>query len=212
MFDSLIRGFQSGGPFMFAILGVLVITIAIIIERFIYISVKNRIDTTAFVNKLIELVQKGAVNSAIELCSMSQAALPQITRAGLEEFGKGPSEIQNALELAAMSEIPKLEKRTQYLSMAANVATLLGLLGTIFGLIESFEAVANAEASQKATLLSQGISIAMNTTAFGLMAAIPALIGYSYIQEKTNALVDSINENVARIYRRMATQSRGKAQ
>lgn len=205
MFDALIRAFQAGGEFMYAILGVLIISIAIMVERFIYISVKNRIDTTAFVNRIIELVQKGAISNAIELCTMSQAALPQITRAGLEEYGKSPNEIQNALELAAMSEIPKLEKRTQYLSMAANVATLLGLLGTIFGLISAFEAVANADASQKATLLSQGISIAMNTTAFGLIAAIPALVGYSYIQEKTNELVDNINENVARIYRRIAS-------
>lgn len=209
MFDSLIRAFMAGGPFMYAILGVLIVTIAIMVERFVFISVKNRIDTAAFVSKIIELVQKGAVANAIELCNMSRAALPQITRAGLEEYGKGPAEIQNALELAAMSEIPKLEKRTQYLSMAANVATLLGLLGTIFGLIGSFEAVANADASQKATLLSQGISVAMNTTAFGLIVAIPALVGYSYIQEKTNALVDNINENVARIYRRMATNPRG---
>lgn len=200
---------MAGGPFMYAILGVLIVTIAIMVERFVFISVKNRIDTAAFVSKIIELVQKGAVANAIELCNMSRAALPQITRAGLEEYGKGPAEIQNALELAAMSEIPKLEKRTQYLSMAANVATLLGLLGTIFGLIGSFEAVANADASQKATLLSQGISVAMNTTAFGLIVAIPALVGYSYIQEKTNALVDNINENVARIYRRMATNPRG---
>lgn len=205
MFDALIRAFQAGGEFMYAILGVLIISIAIMVERFIYISVKNRIDTTAFVNRIIELVQKGAISNAIELCTMSQAALPQITRAGLEEYGKSPTDIQNALELAAMSEIPKLEKRTQYLSMAANVATLLGLLGTIFGLISAFEAVANADASQKATLLSQGISIAMNTTAFGLIAAIPALVGYSYIQEKTNELVDNINENVARIYRRIAS-------
>ncbi|RMD95422.1 MAG: MotA/TolQ/ExbB proton channel family protein [Calditrichaeota bacterium] len=203
--DSVIRAFQAGGGFMYAILGVMIISIAIMVERFIYISVKNRIDETAFVNKIIELLQKGAVSNAIELCRMSRAALPQITRAGLEEYGKSPAEIQNAFELAAMSEIPKLEKRTQYLSMFANVATLLGLLGTIFGLIDSFQAVASADASQKATLLSAGISVAMNTTAFGLIAAIPALIGYSYIQEKTNELIDSINENVARIYRRMAS-------
>ncbi len=205
MADSVIRAFQAGGGFMYAILGVMIISIAIMVERFIYISVKNRIDETAFVNKIIELLQKGAVSNAIELCRMSRAALPQITRAGLEEYGKSPAEIQNAFELAAMSEIPKLEKRTQYLSMFANVATLLGLLGTIFGLIDSFQAVASADASQKATLLSAGISVAMNTTAFGLIAAIPALIGYSYIQEKTNELIDSINENVARIYRRMAS-------
>ncbi len=206
--DSIVRFFQQGGGFMFAILGVLIVSLAIIIERFIYISIKNRIDETAFVNKILELIQKGSVSHAIELCNMSKAALPQITKAGLEEFGKSPAEIQNAFELAAMAEIPKLEKRTQYLSMFANVATLLGLLGTIFGLINSFEAVASADASQKATLLSAGISVAMNTTAFGLIAAIPALIGYSYIQEKTNELIDSINENVARIYRRMVSMSR----
>ncbi len=193
---------------MFAILGVLLISIAIMIERFIYLSVKNRIDEVAFVNRILDFIQKGQVSSAIEYCNMSKAALPQITKAGLEEFGKSPADIQNALELAAMSEIPKLEKRTPYLSMFANVATLLGLLGTIFGLINSFEAVASADASQKATLLSAGISVAMNTTAFGLIAAIPALIGYSYLQEKTNELIDSINENVARIYRRMVAAGR----
>lgn len=205
MIDGVIRAFQQGGGFMYAILGVLIISLAIMVERFIFIGIRNRIDSTAFVNKIIELVQKGAISNAIELCSMSKAALPRITRAGLQEFGKNPNEIQNALELAAMSEIPKLEKRTPYLSMFANVSTLLGLLGTIFGLIASFEAVATADASQKATLLSAGISVAMNTTAFGLIAAIPALIGYSYIQEKTNELIDGINENVARIYRRMVS-------
>lgn len=211
MIDSLIRAFEQGGGFMYAILGVLIVSIAIMVERFIFISIKNRIDTTAFVNKVIDLVQRGSVSNAIELCNLSKAALPQITRAGLQEFGKSASDIQNALELAAMSEIPKLEKRTPYLSMFANVATLLGLLGTIFGLIDSFEAVSSADASQKATLLSAGISVAMNTTAFGLIAAIPALIGYSYIQEKTNELIDGINENVARIYRRMVS-STGRAQ
>ncbi len=208
MLDTIVRFFQQGGGFMFAILGVLLISIAIMIERFIYLSVKNRIDEVAFVNRILDFIQKGQVSSAIEYCNMSKAALPQITKAGLEEFGKSPADIQNALELAAMSEIPKLEKRTPYLSMFANVATLLGLLGTIFGLINSFEAVASADASQKATLLSAGISVAMNTTAFGLIAAIPALIGYSYLQEKTNELIDSINENVARIYRRMVAAGR----
>ncbi|MCA9732252.1 MAG: MotA/TolQ/ExbB proton channel family protein [Deferribacteres bacterium] len=205
MFDNAIRAFDGGGIFMYAILGVLIINIAIIIERFIFISVKNRIDTSAFVNKMIELLQRGNVHDAIRICNSSEAALPQITRAGLEEYGKSANDIQNALELAAMAEIPKLEKRTQYLSMFANIATLLGLLGTIFGLISSFDAVANAPAAEKATLLSQGIAVAMNTTAFGLIAAIPALLGYSYIQEKTNALIDNINENIARIYRRMVS-------
>lgn len=195
--------FKNGGPFMFVILGALVFAIAIIVERFIYIGVKNRIDTTGFVNKIIELIRKGNIQAAIELSRRSNAALPVITQAGLKEYGKSPKEIQNAFELAAMSEIPKLEKRTHYLSMIANVATLLGLLGTIIGLIQSFQAVAGADSSQKAALLSAGISVAMNTTAFGLVVAIPAMVFHSYIQSKTNTIIDEINENVARIYQRL---------
>ncbi|MFQ5603222.1 MAG: MotA/TolQ/ExbB proton channel family protein [bacterium] len=188
---------------MYVILGVLVFGIAIIVERFLYIGVKNRIDSTSFVNKIIQLVQQGSINNAIELCKMSKAALPSITRAGLKEYGKSPQDVQNAFELAAMSEIPKLEKRTQYLAMIANVATLLGLLGTIIGLIQSFQAVAAADSSQKAALLSAGISVAMNTTAFGLIVAIPCMVFHSIIQSKTNTLIDEINENVARIYQRL---------
>lgn len=199
----LYLAFKNGGPFMYVILFTLVVGIAIIIERLIYITVKNRIDSNGFVNKIIELIQKGSINHAIELCSRSRAALPQITAAGLREFSKSPKDIQNAFELAAMAEIPKLEKRTHYLSMIANVATLLGLLGTIVGLIQAFQAVAVADSSQKAALLSAGISVAMNTTAFGLIVAIPCMVFYSYIQEKTNDIIDDINENVARIYNRI---------
>jgi biopolymer transport protein ExbB/TolQ len=188
---------------MYPILAALIVGIAIIVERFIYVAVKNRIDTTRFVNKVIELVQQGSVSSAIELCNLSKAALPMITRAGLREYGKTPKEVQNAFELAAMAEVPKLEKRTHYLSMIANVATLLGLLGTIVGLIQSFQAVAMADSSQKAALLSAGISVAMNTTAFGLIVAIPCMVFHSYIQAKTNSLIDEINENIARIYQKI---------
>ena len=188
---------------MYVILATLIIGLAIIIERFIFINVKNRIDTTKFVNKIIEFIQSGKVSSAVDLCTISNAALPTIAKAGLQEYNKGPKEIQSAFELAAMSEIPKLEKRTHYLSMIANVATLLGLLGTIIGLIQSFQAVAGADSSQKAALLSAGISVAMNTTAFGLIVAIPSMVFHSYIQSRTNSIIDEINENIARIYQRL---------
>ncbi len=201
--DFIVSFFRNGGFVMWPILLVLITGLAIMIERAIYILVTNRIDASAFVNRVLELVQRDNIRSAIEFCAMSQAVLPRITRAGLEEAGKSPSEIQNAFELAAMREIPKLEKRTQYLATIANIATLLGLLGTIFGLISSFEAVATADASMKASLLSGGISQAMNTTAFGLIVAIPCMIGYSVIQEKTNELIDEINQNVARVYKRL---------
>ncbi len=198
--------FKNGGPFMYVILLTLVLAITIIVERFLYIGVKNRIDTATFVNRVIELVRAGSVARAVELCSMSRAALPTIAQAGLRAYGQGTKEVQNAFELAAMAEIPKLERRTHYLSMIANVATLLGLLGTIVGLIQSFQSVAQADSSQKAALLSAGISVAMNTTAFGLIVAIPCMVFHSYIQSKTNTIIDEINENIARIYQRITSK------
>lgn len=201
---AMVNFFEAGGSWMWAILLTLILAMAIIIERFIVLNFKNRIDSTAFVNKILELIQRGNIANAVELCSMSQAALPRITRAGLEEFMKNPSDVQHAMEVAAMAEIPKIEKRTSYLSLLANIATLLGLLGTIFGLIDSFTAVTNADASQKAALLASGIAVAMNTTAFGLIVAIPTLIFYSMLNERISAITDEINENAARIFQRLS--------
>ncbi len=201
---AMVNFFVAGGSWMWAILLTLILAMAIIIERFIVLNFKNRIDSTAFVNKILELIQRGNIANAVELCSMSQAALPRITRAGLEEFMKNPADVQHAMEVAAMSEIPKIEKRTSYLSLLANIATLLGLLGTIFGLIDSFAAVTNADASQKAALLASGIAVAMNTTAFGLIVAIPTLIFYSMLNERIAAITDEINENAARIFQRLS--------
>ncbi len=200
--ELIYRAFDAGGIFMWIILGALILGISIIVERYLFINVKNRIDSTKFVSRIVELIQAGNLANAIELCRASKAALPTITEAGLHEYGKGPKAVQNALELAAMTEIPKMERRTHYLSMIANVATLLGLLGTIIGLIQSFQAVAGADSSQKAALLSAGISVAMNTTAFGLIVAIPCMVFHSYLQSKTNNIIDEINESVARIYQK----------
>lgn len=201
--------FASGGSWMYAILSIMIVSLAIIIERFIVLNFRNRIDSTAFVNKVLELIQRGNLAGAVEFCSMSQAALPRIARAGLEESAKSNGDVQNAMELAAMNEIPKIERRTPYLSLLANIATLLGLLGTIFGLIDSFQAVTSADASQKATLLAAGIAVAMNTTAFGLIVAIPSLVFYSMLNERTTHITDEINEHAARIYQRLS-QLRGQ--
>ncbi len=201
--DSIIRFFTQGGPVMFIILFALVLGVVVIIERIVYIRFRNRIDSDTFVNQIVQLLKGGNIDQAIEYCNRSKAALPNITRAGLMEINNSEKDIRNALEIAAMVEIPKLEKRTHYLSMIANVATLLGLLGTILGLISAFAAVAHADAADKATLLTAGISIAMNTTAFGIITAIPCLIGYTYLVEATNELIDEINENVARLFRYM---------
>ena len=201
--DNVIRFFTQGGPVMFIILFALILGFVVILERIIAIRFKNRIDSDTFVNQIAQLLKSNQVNQAIEYCNRTNAALPNITKDGLLDMNKSEKDVQSALEIAAMVEIPKLEKRTHYLSMIANVATLLGLLGTILGLINAFAAVAHADAADKATLLTAGISVAMNTTAFGIITAIPCLIGYTYLVEATNELIDEINENVARLYRFM---------
>lgn len=206
--NSIVEFFKLGGFFMYVILMIQIVGIVILVERIITIRFKNRIDTTTFVSRIIDYLQNNNPNKAIEYCNISNAALPRICKIGLQEYGRSSQQVQDAFELAAMHEMPKLEKRTSYLSMIANIATLLGLLGTIFGLIESFQAVANAEASQKAELLTSGIAMAMNTTAYGLIVAIPCLIGFAYITEATNELAEEINESVTRIFRRMVS-SRG---
>lgn len=201
--EGILRFYVQGGWVMHFILFALIMGIVLIAERVRVIRFKNRIDSDAFVSQIIQLIKNGNVNQAVEYCTRSQAALPRIVKAGLLELNGSEKDIQNAIEVAAMVELPKLEKRTSYLAMIANVTTLLGLLGTIFGLIMAFATVAHADAADKSALLTAGISVAMNTTAFGIIAALPCMIGYTYLTEQANELIDEINENVARLYRYM---------
>lgn len=193
---------------MYIILAVGLWGMAIIVERFIVIYFVNRIDSQAFTNQIVHFIRENKIDKALSLCDRSKAALPKIVRAGLEEADLVPEDIQSALELRALTVLPKLEKRTGYLSMSANVATLLGLLGTIWGLIQSFQAVAHADASQKAALLTGGIALALNTTAFGLIVAIPIMFFYAILLEKTNEAIDEINENVGVIFQALTRRTR----
>jgi outer membrane transport energization protein ExbB (TC 2.C.1.1.1) len=130
----------------------------------------------------------------VDLARQTRAPVGRIVAAGIARMQQTPrrDEIEYAMEEGVMEAVPRLEKRTGYLATLANISTLLGLLGTIMGLIAAFTAVANAEPSEKATLLSQSISVAMNTTAFGLMAAIPLLLFHAMLQTKTTEIVDSL--------------------
>ena len=130
---------------------------------------------------------------------MNKAALDAIIKAGLLKVRGSDEEVQAAMDQAALRELPRLEKRTAYLGMLGNVSTLLGLLGTILGLIKCFASVAGVGAAEKATLLAEGISEAMNCTAFGIFTAIVALIGFAVFQGKTQSLLDDINESTVRV-------------
>jgi len=193
MFDTIVSFMQDGGTFMYIILFVFVIGVAIAIERFIYLShMKNR-NKKAW-NRLLPILNQGNFRQALEFASNSNSGIGRILAYGLSKVGDGRrhDDLEMAMEEGMMEILPRLEKRTPYLATFANIATLLGLLGTIMGLITAFTAVANVDPSEKANLLSASISVAMNTTAFGLMAAIPLLLMFTFLQTKTTEIVDSI--------------------
>ena len=193
MLTSVISFFQKGGPFMYPILLVLAIGVAIAIERYIYLTV-SRSNNRRILGKLMPLLQKGDFQQAYNLTAKSKSAISQMLSQGIARMKTATSrdEIETAMEESMMETIPRLEKRTHYLAMFANIATLLGLLGTIIGLIKAFTAVAQVDPSMKAEILSTSISVAMNTTAFGLMVAIPLIFIYTVLQTKTTEIVDSL--------------------
>ena len=184
--------FIQGGPFMYAILITSILGLAIILERFYKLSFKFRVNPKRFMHKIFDHLNNNEIGEAIQLCGKSKAPLPLIVKAGLIKRENSETEFQNALEEATLEQLPRISQRTEYLSMIANVSTLTGLLGTIWGLIQAFQAVSHADAAHKATLLAGGISMALNTTAFGIIVAIPCMISYSILNSKSDRLLDDI--------------------
>jgi len=191
--STIVRFFQDGGPFMYPILFVFAIGAAIAIERWTYLTVSG-VSNRALWKKIVPFLKAGNFDKAVEATSKSKAAIGSIMTYGLYRIktARRRDDIEKAMEESMMEVLPRLEKRTHYIATLANVATLLGLLGTIIGLINAFTAVSNANPADKADMLSASISVAMNTTAFGLMAAIPLLLVHALLQTTTNGLVDSL--------------------
>jgi biopolymer transport protein ExbB/TolQ len=196
LFGSIAKTFEAGGPGMYPIAVTLIFALTIIVDRIWVLYFRASIDKDAFMRGLKKLVYAGELDKAISyVAGQKKTPLTQVIKAGLIAVPKGEEEVQAALDEATLREAPVIERRTGYLAMIGNVATLLGLLGTIVGLIKSFGAVSAANPADKATILSQGISEAMNCTAFGLGVAIPALIAYSVLQGRTQSMMDDINES-----------------
>lgn len=195
-----------GSVFMYVIFLMGVFALAIAIERIYYVMVRSNVNADQFMVEIRKLVTSGNVKRAIELCSQGkQKALPYVVLAGLKRVAESETldfrSIQNAVDEGTLEVIPKLQVRTNYLSMLANVATLTGLMGTIYGLIIAFAAVGSAEIpdDQKTRLLASGISAAMNTTIFGLAVAIPTIILYNVIQNKTAQIIDEMDEHLVKL-------------
>ncbi len=192
----LIGSFKAGGVFMYAILGVMAIGTAIILERLLSLFYRNRGSGKALWLSVKTLVEKDRLKEALEICEKKGTFLSRILASGLQKRMESSSEkeIQGAFEEMLLEVQPVLEKRIHYLYALSNVSTLLGLLGTVTGLIQSFTAVSIADPNQKAALLASGISLALNNTAFGLLIAIILMLSYSLMQSKSATLEDEIDE------------------
>src|SRR5215472_8728889 len=191
LWDVIVRFFQGGGAFMYPIAIVFVMGLAIAIERYIYlttIAARNR----GLWNEIVPMLSQGNFRQVAQTTSKSGSAIGQILNYGLARIqsARRRDDIEKAMEESLMEVVPRLEKRTHYLATFANLATLLGLLGTVMGLIRAFVATINP--AEKANLLSASISVAMNCTAFGLMTAVPLLFVHAYLQTKTTELIDSL--------------------
>lgn len=193
MFEVIVRFFQEGGAFMLPIAIVLALGLAIALERYVFLSRAKRVNKHAFA-QMEPLLNKHDYTAVLSFASTDGAPISRIIGAGMARLNHSQrrEDIEYAMEEGLMETTPRLEKRTAYLATLANISTLLGLLGTIIGLIAAFSAVASADPSEKASLLSQSISVAMNTTAFGLIAAIPLLAFHSVLQTKTTEIIDSM--------------------
>jgi biopolymer transport protein ExbB/TolQ len=189
----LMEHFQEGGWGMYPILLLFGITVYFSVERFMYLS-KSKVDVDKLMSLLKSQIVSGNIQGAVSTCSASPAPVTKIIAAGLRRAGGAEHDVQQAMDEEALRELPKIEKRTGYLAMLGNLATLAGLLGTITGLIKSFAGVAGVDPSMKATMLSKGISEAMNCTAFGLGTGILGLATYAILNGQTQGLLDGINQ------------------
>jgi len=190
---SIVGFFVTGGPFMYPILMVFAVGAAIAIERYITLTRVTSRNQSVW-NQVQPALVEGDFDRARELTNEDDSTISRLLSMGLDRQGtvRRREDIEIAMEEGMMEIIPQLEKRTPYVALASNIATLLGLLGTIMGLISAFTAVANANPAEKADLLSASISVAMNTTAFGLIVAIPLLVTNQVLMAKTSAIIDGL--------------------
>lgn len=191
--STMLAFFQKGGMFMYPILVVFIVGVSIAVERWFQLARIRSVNRRMW-NKLYPMLTRGQFTAVRQALGKDQSTISQMLGMGLARHSaaRRREDVEIAMEEAMMEIIPRLEKRTPYVALLSNIATLLGLLGTIMGLIEAFTAVAAANPAEKADLLSASISVAMNTTAFGLMAAIPMLLMHAKLMSTTGQIVDSL--------------------
>jgi biopolymer transport protein ExbB len=192
-FETAVKFFQDSGMFIYPSIFIMAMGMSIAIERFIFLN-RARSENRKLWAQVLPMLQSGRFKDVLGVTATSDAAIGKIVSNGLTRM-QSPGrreDIDAAMEEGMMEIVPRLEKRTHYIATFANVITLVGLLGTIIGLIKGFTAVAQVNPAEKAELLSASISIAMNNTAFALMVAIPFLLIHSFLQARTSEIVDGL--------------------
>jgi biopolymer transport protein ExbB len=193
--DNVVHMMKDGDVFVIFIAVSLVIAIAFMLERFIRLFFHYNVDGPSFMFEVQKYILANDIDGAIRICNgAGRAALPKVLKAGLQRASRNEDQIQNAIDAASLEVMPKLERRLTYLALIANIATLLGLLGTISGLIKAFAAISVADPAQRSAILSAGISQAMNATAFGLITAIFAMIAHSVLSSRANKIIEEVDE------------------
>jgi len=217
MFGKIAEFYGQGGPWMHPITLVSIIAISISVERIIALYFRYNINSSSFMAQIQKLVMANNIDRAIKLCNVTPTAiLPRVLKAALTRANKGEVEISNALEIAQTEALRDLTKRTSILPTLSNLATLAGLLGTIVGLIEAFTAVAAAPPDMKSQMLTAALAIGLNSTAYGLIVAIPTLAFYVFLNTTTKKLIDDMDVYALKIHylpvARGKTQGQGMAQ
>lgn len=196
---ALVGFFQQGGTFMYLILLLGAVAAAVSIERFFVLYMRSGSVARPFIEKICSLVRQGQVDQALNVSRSKNTPLSRILQAGLGANRELEDGSRNAMEERALIEVPEIQDRTSYLGTIAQVATLLGLLGTIVGLMQSFSAVGGAASEQRAMLLAAGISTALNTTALGLIVAVPSTLAHSIFLRRSERLLERIDEASFRV-------------
>jgi biopolymer transport protein ExbB len=197
--SNMLEYFRSGGPIMYPILLVALIGLAVFVERFYMIVIRSKINGRTFIERVIQLVRAGRIEDAIKLCGQSNAVLPDMGLLILRSRSRDEADLQNVADAAALSVLPRLTRRLHYLPMLANVATLIGLLGTIYGLRAAFSAVGTAAAAERSAALAAGIAIALNATGFGLFTAIPLTVAHAYLVSQAEGIIEQVDEFQVRL-------------
>jgi len=212
-FYPIVKFFTAGGAYMFPILLVGAVAIAIAIERYITLAMMSARNRGTW-SRVEPALTSGDFDKARELTSKDDSPIARVLNMGLALQGavRRRDDVEKAIQESMMEIVPQLEKRTHYLATAANVATLLGLLGTVSGLIHSFAAVATVNPAEKANLLSASISEAMNCTAFGLMTAVPILVVHAFLQSKTQGLSDGLETAAIRFLNALSARQAARAE